>query len=804
MTVFISLDETLVNRINLTIEKYNNSPLPVEIVVGKFKGVFVRDIGIESYNKLFACLKNSGYSYCIKDNILISNYIDNFDIDLTQYNIRLQAVKAHYSLPGITHEFKYGITYAQSSPLGSIIEEDCTIRMFKHPDGSNQVNIIFKPGKYNINKLFQPLKRVFKSITKTNFLISYTERRQVTESYNILVKKNGKNPNMVFNKPYNLTREHISDVFNPINQYLLFPKLDGVRYLLYFIDSSSYLLNYTDFLKLSDDEDSDLDNTLLDGELIDNIYYPFDVLYCKGEDVRRKTRLDRLTYLEKINTTLKLVVIPPEKDIQLGLHKYFYNSNNPPISGLKDVFPPLDGVILASNINSYNNNKTLKYKPHTHQVIDFEIKYDGAGRGVLYVKDYNGGLTIFRGSDKYPYNTQYSHIKLDKYTTQQVEIVKKGGIVEFRWDQDLKTFIPVRNRNDKLNPNFIEVAKIIWDEINDPVKLFPNNYARLNSPFCKDFILSENINNGSGLFHSILYSGSEKYRNMVPDKKESFVKTLRQNFTANLEIKDWLKIGDGNIAFSMYKIFFIDSFKKIYNTTTVESPRLKNNIYYDMFKSHSLDFFVKTLLPEIFDISLINRPFPKTPRNGDIPPIPVSDLGGGAPSSPQRGREAITAPSGRLSEAITAPSGRLSEAIPVESCKDIRVSPDFTTKYFKDGVQKYGTALKILFSEISKISLTSSYKKFIGKLSISDCLDQDILDYISIVFKKDIFVLESSTGLLLCRTTTLRKLKSIIICYSSQDNIYKSVGRLNKEGIVDREFDPDDDLVKNISSAPLV
>ena len=518
-----------------------------------------------------------------------------------------------------------GIACAQSSPLGSIIEEDCTIRMFKHPDGSNQVNIIFKPGKYNINKLFQPLKRVFKSITKTNFLISYTERRQVTESYNILVKKNGKNPNMVFNKPYNLTREHISDVFNPINQYLLFPKLDGVRYLLYFIDSSSYLLNYTDFLKLSDDEDSDLDNTLLDGELIDNIYYPFDVLYCKGEDVRRKTRLDRLSYLEKINTPLKLVVIPPEKDIQLGLHKYFYNSNNPTITGLKDVFPPLDGVILTSNITSYNNNKTLKYKPHTHQVIDFEVKYDGAGRGVLYVKDYNGGLTIFRGSDKYPYNTQYSHIKLDKYTTQQVEIVKKGGIVEFRWDQELKTFIPVRNRNDKLNPNFIEVAKIIWDEINDPVKLFPNNYARLNSPFCKEFILSENINNGSGLFHSILYSGSEKYRNMVPDKKESFVKTLRQNFTANLGMKDWLKIGDGNLAFSMYKIFFIDSFKKIYNTTTVESPRLKNNIYYDMFKSHSLDFFVETLLPEIFDISLINRPFPKTPRYGDIPPIPESD-----------------------------------------------------------------------------------------------------------------------------------------------------------------------------------
>ena len=790
MTVFISLDETLVNRINLTIEKYNNSPLPVEIVLGKFKGIFVRDIGIESYNKLFACLKNSGYSYCVKDNILISNYIDNFDIDLTQYNIRLQAVKTHYSLPGTTHEFKYGIAYAQSSPLasrpqrglegappprslepadsspsgsrpkgervrmGSSIEEDCTIRMFKHPDGSNQVNIIFKAGKYNINKLFQPLKRVFKSITKTNFLISYTERRQVTESYNILVKKNGKNPNMVFNKPYNLTREHISDVFNPINQYLLFPKLDGVRYLLYFTDSSSYLLNYTDFLKLSDDEDEDLDNTLLDGELIDNIYYPFDVLYCKGEDVRRKTRLDRLSYLEKINTTLKLVVIPPEKDIQLGLHKYFYNSTA--------QNPPLDGVILTSNITCYNNNKTLKYKPHTHQVIDFEVKCDGTGRGFLYVKDYNGGLTIFRGSDKYPYNTQYSQIKLDKYNTQQIEIVKKGGIAEFKWDEDLKTFIPVRNRNDKLNPNFIEVAKIIWDEINDPVKLFPNNYARLNSPFCKDFILSENINNGSGLFHSILYSGSEKYRNMVPDKKDSFVKTLRQNFTANLKIKDWLKIGDGNIAFSMYKIFFIDSFKKIYNTTTVESPRLKNNIYYDMFKSHSLDFFVETLLPEIFDIDLINSPFLKTFQSGD--PLKIS----------------------------------------VESRRDIRDSPNFTTKYFKDGVQKYGTALKILFSEISKISLTSSYKKFIGKLSISDCLDQDILNYISIVFKKDIFVLESSTGLLLCRTTTLRKLKSIIICYSSQDNIYKSVGRLNKEGIVDREFDPDDDLVKNISSAALV
>jgi hypothetical protein len=57
MSVLISLDETLVNRIKVAIEKYNNSSLPLEIVIGKFKGIFVRDIGEESYNKLFNFLK---------------------------------------------------------------------------------------------------------------------------------------------------------------------------------------------------------------------------------------------------------------------------------------------------------------------------------------------------------------------------------------------------------------------------------------------------------------------------------------------------------------------------------------------------------------------------------------------------------------------------------------------------------------------------------------------------------------------------------------------------------------------------
>ena len=728
MTIFISLDETLVGRINSVVEKYNRLLLPLEIVLGKFKGIFVKDIGQESYSTLYNFLKGGGegipprYSYFCSQQISISNASENFDIDLTQYNIRIQPVKSQYYVEGITHEFK--------SELGG----RHTIRMFNHPDGSWQTSIFFRGGHHTITQLFQPLKVIFKPITKTNYLISYTERRQVTESYNILVKKKGKTPNIVFNKPYNLTRENLSEILNPSNEYLIFPKLDGVRYFLYFIDGSCYLLNYTDFLKLSDGEDAATDDTLLDGEFIDGIYYPFDVLWWRGGDLRRLSRLDRLNHLKNLNSTFKMIVIPPLKDIKTGLEKYK--------KGVEGA-PPLDGVIITGNSSPYLNNRTFKYKPREEQLIDFSIGWYDTNKIELYVKDYNNSSTLFRGSEKNPYRAGGGgYINIDKCCASQIDILKKGGVIECRWDDGGQSFFPVRNRTDKISPNFVEVAKSIWDEIKDPVEIVFNSPSGvvLRSPISSNLILVEKT--GQDIFDSILHSGAEKYRNMEVPNKKSFIKTLRQNFINTPTIEEWLKLDGGVLAFNCYKKEFIENFIQIYNTTTVESPRLKNNIYYDIFHSRPVNFFTDTVIPEMAE-NYQNS----TNREGTL--IPTF----------------------------------------------------FKSRHFKDGekkYEKYETAIDLLFSEISNFSIRGAYKKFIGKICLSQQLEQEIVDYMSLIFKKDIYVIDISTGLPISRTCNIKHVKSIVVAHSAEENKFWSVGR-GLDNRIETVFLPDDELIRKIA-----
>lgn len=754
--LYIVLDDTLVNRIKYAIDKYNNSGSHIEVVVGKFKGTFVNDIGLESYNKLLSFLKNhKDFNYTLKNNITIYNSTEKFDIDLTQYNIRIQPIKynvAGYVLTGSTHEF------------GSL-DDTYTIRMYHHPDGGGRhLNIIFKPTSNGgilspstrptgervdlrdserdlapielrdrnnltrIKRLFQTLKVVFRPITKSNFLISYTERKQVIGSYNILVKKNGRNPGIIFNSPFNLTRSHISEVFNPINEYLLFPKLDGIRYLLYFIDGSCYLLNYTEFLKLSDSEEVDLDNTLIDGELIDNVYYPFDVLYWMGQDVRRQSRLKRLSYLDDLKSNVNMRIIAPEKNIKIGLDKYFYNytsdktvGDNLQTGGLQVSIPPLDGVILAPNNCPYNNTKTLKYKPHTHQVIDFEVKCDDK-KFKIYIKNYTG-MTAFGGSDIFPYPER--DLDFADYTSDELDIIKREGIVEFRWDLGRNLFVPVRNRTDKINPNFVEVAKIIWNEINDPIKLQPPQFAphQLNSPTYVE----------SGLFHSVLYSGSDIYRKMSEEKKIVFVRNLRQNFLT-IKLDDWIK-WEG--AFPLYKKIFVEIFLSIHKTIMVESPKLKNTIYYNIFSNKSADIFVNDIIPKF-----------------------LGDKIGGCESPP-----------------------------------------------IGDSADKSTIALYLLFGEISKLTIPVAHKKFIVKLSKKNELDQDSIDYMSLIFKKDIYVVDLTSKSLICHTSQLKGYTSIIIGYGKEDcespdrnvwcpqSLYRSMGCL-RNGIIEFEFSSDDEMIK--------
>ena len=196
MTIYFSLDHILVNKINYNLSKYSASNLPLEVVIGKFKGVFTKNLGEEIFNKLHTYL-NSSEEFTVTRNVscITTSGLEKFDIDLTQYNIRLQLIKNTYSTEGVTYEYKHN-------------SKSHSFRI-SHKKGGGEYSASMICRIYDISDLLAKLKIFLEPIVKSNFLISYAERRQVTDCYNFLVKKQNKNPVIIFNKPYNLTREQL-------------------------------------------------------------------------------------------------------------------------------------------------------------------------------------------------------------------------------------------------------------------------------------------------------------------------------------------------------------------------------------------------------------------------------------------------------------------------------------------------------------------------------------------------------------------------------------------------------------------
>ena len=97
--------------------------------------------------------------------------------------------------------------------------------------------------------------------------------------------------------------------------YTITDKLDGERYYSYIKNNNIYLIsNNIKVKKIEEDINSnDYDNTILDGEYIYDkvnkkyIFYAFDIIYHKGEDVRKKDLNDRFNLLlDVINNLYKI------------------------------------------------------------------------------------------------------------------------------------------------------------------------------------------------------------------------------------------------------------------------------------------------------------------------------------------------------------------------------------------------------------------------------------------------------------------------------------------------------------------
>ncbi|MDB4769515.1 hypothetical protein OAG24_00980 [bacterium] len=333
-----------------------------------------------------------------------------------------------------------------------------------------------------------------------------SERRLVAHKINKLFSYKENDVYKIFdrfqNKAKNIKIRHLLEPEN----WAVTVKTDGVRKFLFLGKTGIYLISppYS-IIKIGPSFTGDIKSTFLDGEyVISNesgvdVYHIFDTLFYNGIDVRPSHFEERQKNFVSIgndfqsnsNVLFKTYKIK-SKTFYQGGEKLYPNTKYAmkEIDGRTDLY---DGIIMQPIDAPYrsandSNFSTYKWKFPKLMTIDFKLKclskeeVDEENKnlepeemveiGKIYwtcVQTENNNLETFTGIDGefwgYLYDEEYEPGALD------------GKIVECNWvryggedEGEGEGFQPLRIRNDITQPNFIAVAKSVWQDIKNPIK----------------------------------------------------------------------------------------------------------------------------------------------------------------------------------------------------------------------------------------------------------------------------------------------------------------------------------------------
>lgn len=232
------------------------------------------------------------------------------------------------------------------------------------------------------------------------------------------------------------------------------PKFDGLRCQLYIDNNNNVFIVSNNFKNIVRTKLlSNINNTLIDGELIHNkIFYAFDLIIYKNNKLIDKCIFERLNILKydisiKNNNSDMLYEIKKyyfddiykdSKKIIKKEYNYIYNNN-------KQIIPK-DGLIFIDVKNNYIDSIILKWKKEI--TFDFKIEklktYDKKEEWCLKCYDKENNYVVFKDKE---------YVNLDN-----AKEYKSEDIVEFKYNKSKDIFIPIKKRDDKELPNFIDIA----------------------------------------------------------------------------------------------------------------------------------------------------------------------------------------------------------------------------------------------------------------------------------------------------------------------------------------------------------
>lgn len=352
-------------------------------------------------------------------------------------------------------------------------------------DTTFEIEIEFLPkAEVNVsdgkNHLKTCIMHLLKLLQDSPEVITLTEKHNVLLEYSVLsgcfdLPK----PRFVGAQPETLHKRHLP-LIKKKSLYSISEKYDGERFLLFISDNGrTYSISRGLKVKCTGLQNMKDRGTLMDAEYVNGVLFAFDILFYKGKDLRGNINYllkDRLQLVREIVNTFNSSNVHNKHCLSIFPKEYHFED----FGSIVDTFAENkfeDGIerdgFIYTPVKEYYPTKPkwsnlLKWKPPTLNSIDFIVKKAAGNdnKWNLYVGDKESTLIPFT-------HFPSIHFEYEKWS----DIVGEGnisdnlGVIECIWDFDVKTFVPIRKRADKLSPNFITVALDVWESLRNPVNI---------------------------------------------------------------------------------------------------------------------------------------------------------------------------------------------------------------------------------------------------------------------------------------------------------------------------------------------
>lgn len=253
------------------------------------------------------------------------------------------------------------------------------------------------------HNLFKYIKILLLLYHNSDNIIQKSECEDVIDSYKKMVTysnnyNNYSNPLFIVVNPVTLHKINLVEkhVLNIVKNYAVTLKADGVRNLLYILNSTDkningniYLIDNSLNVKYTGLQSVNWSGSLIEGEYIktDNLFLCYDMLYERGNDIRNLPLVnDKKSRLGNLALCLKNLKSEGVSEMVIKMKDYKYGDNI--FEKISDLWNnrenyefDVDGLIFTPMKEEYPKkvgtwDKLFKWKPPNYNSFDFLVKIE--------------------------------------------------------------------------------------------------------------------------------------------------------------------------------------------------------------------------------------------------------------------------------------------------------------------------------------------------------------------------------------------------------------------------------------------